>query len=1019
MNRILLFIFLILSTISLNAQLKTVIINGAKSESLKPISDISQYYAPTLKSAKSASFNAPLQKLNNTSIHKPLKVISRDKNGQPIFIKGTLESYDRDLARQTLAYLKEVSHYFGIESPNTEWSISKSVIDDLGMEHIWIKQTFSGIPVYAGELILHAKHGKIESLTGKGFPTPEINSLVPALSKTEAERKIIAVLQHRDEYEELSADLIQTFKIEPIKSKLIIYHTDGNARNEKLAYHIEIVSGFINHKSFFIDAHNGDILHEREEICKFHNHPAPPNGPTTSNAVDLNGVTRTINTYEDGAEFYLLDASRSMWSMNLPEALNDNQGVIWTLDAANKYPNNESFKVNLLASSNNTWNNPNAVSAHYNAGVAYEYYKNVHGRESINGEKGNIISIINVSDEDGNNFDNAFWAFDAMWYGNGDEVFRELAASLDVAAHEMTHGVIQSEANLEYFGESGALNESFADVFAVLMDRDNYTIGEDIVLPNTIPSGALRDLSDPHNGGSQFFDGSFQPKHVDEQYFGNDNNGGVHINSGIPNHAFFLFAETIGKDKAEKIYYRALTTYLTRSSQFIDLRIAIEQSAGDLFGTAEVNAAKAAFDAVGILTGSGGNYQTDVEANPGNDFLVFTDDMKDNLYIVNNELEFVFNPATEMDPFSRPSITDDGSILVFVNTDKQIQALFINWTENTIAEQIIQDQPIWNNVVISKDGNRIAAIEDAESNKIQVFDFSLSEWYSDSNGNFGFELYNPTYTQGVNAGIVKFADAMEFDITGEILLYDALSELTGADGQPVEFWDIGFLNVFDNTKANWADGNIQKLFSQLGDGISIGNPTFSKNSPYIIAFDFLEEQEFAILGVNYETGDIKQIFENTSPGYPSYNSDDTQLVFTNEGIFWIDVGILSLGSDKISTIPNTEGILVESAQWGVAFSDGNRQLYTGLQDISLNNLELKIFPNPASSMLSFEINSPVSDKAIIEILSSNGMAIYRQGIDILSGLNFGTIPIHDYPNGNYLLKITGKNISKSLIFNKN
>jgi Zn-dependent metalloprotease len=115
-----------------------------------------------------------------------------------------------------------------------------------------------------------------------------------------------------------------------------------------------------------------------------------------------------------------------------------------------------------------------------------------------------------------------------MWYGNGDQTFTELAGGLDVGGHEMTHGVIEQTANLEYQYESGALNESFADVFAVCIDRGDFKIGEDVVRPLTTTDGCLRNMQFPNSSTPS------QPKHVSEQYFGTQDNGGVHINSGIP-----------------------------------------------------------------------------------------------------------------------------------------------------------------------------------------------------------------------------------------------------------------------------------------------------------------------------------------------------------------------------------------------------------------------------------------------------------------------------------------------------
>jgi bacillolysin len=232
---------------------------------------------------------------------------------------------------------------------------------------------------------------------------------------------------------------------------------------------------------------------------------------------------------------------------------NDPNGVLWTIDAFNTSPSKSNFRFDHILSANNTWPNKTAVSAHYNSGKSFEYFRTVHNRKSINGTGGNIVSLINVADDDGSSLGNAFWNGAAMFYGNGDSAFRELARGLDVAGHEMSHGVIQSTANLEYQGESGALNESFADIFGAMIDRDDWLIGEDVVRTNAFPSGALRSLENPHNGAAtNDFNRGWQPKHYNERFTGTADNGGVHINSGIPNHAFFRFATAVGKDKLKK-----------------------------------------------------------------------------------------------------------------------------------------------------------------------------------------------------------------------------------------------------------------------------------------------------------------------------------------------------------------------------------------------------------------------------------------------------------------------------------
>ena len=220
--------------------------------------------------------------------------------------------------------------------------------------------------------------------------------------------------------------------------------------------------------------------------------------------------------------------------------------------------------------------------------------------------------------------ENAFWNGKAVFYGNGGTNFYSLAGALDVAAHELGHGVVSNTANLEYYGQSGAINESYADIFGAMVDRDDWRIGEDITRTSFSPSGALRDMADPHNGGTSLSQPYWQPKTVSEMYTGSQDNGGVHINSGIGNHAYYLYATAVTKQKAEQVFYKALTDYLTMTSKFIDFRIAVVQAATDLYGASSTEVTKAgeAFTAVGIQQEEQIEKYQDYSVNDGQEYLL-------------------------------------------------------------------------------------------------------------------------------------------------------------------------------------------------------------------------------------------------------------------------------------------------------------------------------------------------------------------------------------------------------------
>ncbi len=674
--------------------------------------------------------------------------------GRPVFIEGSLKqgrSFS-SIEAQSKAYLDGVSKILSIKNADEEFELVEIQEDDLDMVHLKYRQTYNGIPVWGAEFILHAKDGLIQKSNGLTFPTIPYQIPNEVLSIEEIKNKITSQIPLKQLTPAQKRFMPDTWKIDQV-----IYHLDENFNNPILAYHVEYRPNIFDRWFLIINAENGEELEKYSGVCKFHNHNIemghsanakimPPDGPAVAMNQDLLNVTRTINTYESNNQFFMMDAVRPMFSMS-PNGIFESEGLIVTLDAQNTSPENNSFDYRDVTSSNNNWSDKTAVSAHYNAGEAYEYFRTTHNRNSINGNGGNILSLIHVADSNGGGMDNAFWNGAAMWYGDGNQAFKPLARGLDVAGHEISHGVVQSTANLAYQGESGALNESFADVFGAMIDRDDWQMGEDVVETQFFPSGALRDLEDPHNGASPGdYQGGFQPKHTNEQFTGPEDNGGVHINSGIPNHAFYLFAESVGKEKAEDVWYRALNNYLTASSQFIDLRLATLSAADDLNLTNnEKQSLRSAMDMVGILDGEGGSYQNDTSTNDGGDFLVMTDIQGQDVYIADLSTGDT-QKISDKDPMSKPSISDDGTFIVFVGTDRLLHAIYLEWSGNqlmSINEDVLESSAIWRNIVTSRDGRRLAGLFDNLDNRIWVYDFDLEEdnIYELYDNLFGWQYY--------------------------------------------------------------------------------------------------------------------------------------------------------------------------------------------------------------------------------------------------------------------------------------
>jgi Zn-dependent metalloprotease len=257
-----------------------------------------------------------------------------------------------------------------------------------------------------------------------------------------------------------------------------------------------------------------------------------------------------------------------------------------------------------------------AVNEAYDgAGATFEFYRDAYERNSVDGRGLELVSSVHY----GTRYENAFWNGAQMVYGDGGGQLFNAGAftrALDVIAHELTHGVTQYTAGLEYSSQPGALNESFSDVFGVLVkqfaakqeadsDEEKWLIGAGSLVPRW--GRALRSMKAPGTA----WQGDQQPAtmadYVDlpDDNDPNNDNGGVHINSGIPNHAFYLAATTVGGyawEKVGRVWYVTLTDRLGATAQFADAAGATVEVARDLFGDEVERAVEDAWRRVGVLS---------------------------------------------------------------------------------------------------------------------------------------------------------------------------------------------------------------------------------------------------------------------------------------------------------------------------------------------------------------------------------------------------------------------------------
>jgi Zn-dependent metalloprotease len=246
-------------------------------------------------------------------------------------------------------------------------------------------------------------------------------------------------------------------------------------------------------------------------------------------------------------------------------------------------------------------------------GHTHALYRSVYSRASIDGDGLPLEATVHY----GNAYDNAFWDGSRMVFGDGDgQVFSGFTRSLSVIGHELTHGFIQYTANLVYAGQSGALNESVSDVFGALVEQ--HTLGQDVteaswligegIFTDEVQGTALRSLKAP---GTAYDDDVLgrdpQPAHMDDFVETDDDNGGVHINSGIPNRAFYLAAAAIGGnawERAGRIWYETVTTEIKANTDFRGFADATAAVAGRIFGdgSPETAAVRSAWETVGVTS---------------------------------------------------------------------------------------------------------------------------------------------------------------------------------------------------------------------------------------------------------------------------------------------------------------------------------------------------------------------------------------------------------------------------------
>ncbi|MFE3887138.1 M4 family metallopeptidase [Streptomyces lydicus] len=501
-------------------------------------------------------------------------------DGSPLKLSA---SHRAELLRDASATKAQTAKELGLGSQ--EKLVVKDVIKDAdGTTHTRYERTYAGLPVLGGDMVVHtAKGGAIKSTTKSTEKSLKVASTTAKIAPTAAAQSAQGT----------AVKSLSGKKADAQTPKKVVWAASGSP---VLAYDTVVKGvqkdGTPSRMHVITDANSGKKIFQYDDIR------TGKGESEFSGSVDL-------GTSKEGSGYTLTDADR---------------GGHKTLNLGNS----ESGEGKAFSDEDDKWgtgkpDDPQtaAVDAHYGAAETWDYYKKVHGRNGIKGDGKGATSRVHY----GKNYVNAFWddSCFCMSYGDGEGDKAPLTA-LDVAAHEMSHGVTAATANLTYSGESGGLNEGTSDIFGTSVefyaknDKDpgDYLIGEKININGD--GKPLRYMDKPSKDGQS-------------KDFWDSSTGGLdpHYSSGIANHFFYLLSEGsgpkeiggvkydsptkddkkvegIGRDKAEKIWFKALTEYMTSNTDYKAAREATVKAATDLYkaGSPEVKGVEAAWDGVAV-----------------------------------------------------------------------------------------------------------------------------------------------------------------------------------------------------------------------------------------------------------------------------------------------------------------------------------------------------------------------------------------------------------------------------------
>ena len=836
------------------------------------VSSLSTFLRAQVQSVDSAKSESQWKLSRESAQFEVLKRLEKEtpgfnirfrENNTPMWVGGELAGGSNTgldpliAAVQTAGnWLSANSDLFQVADFENEFKLVATSSDNLGGYQLIYQQIYKDLDVYLCELSAHINaDGDLTGISATTIPGPRALPVIPAITPEEARLRTTLVnpILARGQIQDPKLVVFGAFEYEPALCWIFDTQVGATMRWRNV-----------------VDAQTGDVI-EQYNITK--------TASVAGSGADGNGVTRNLSVWEQAGTYHLVDASKQMFDASSNPPL-QGRGVIAIYDGNNKDVIDPQFSAGLVRSSSPTsgWL-PDGIGAAWGLSETYDYFLEKHQRNSLDGQGGTIRAIVRYKQDE----PNAFFIGETTTM-----VFGDLQPKLiDISAHELTHGVTDATGNggvLEYRFQPGALNESMSDIFAELVEL--YATGQnDWKLFLAFPQGdrQIRDFINPGvitNGGRPF------PSKMSEfwELNANEDSGGVHINSSINNHCFYLLAAgmdgAIGNEDAGKIFYRALTTYMRKQSQFIDMRIGAVQSAIDIFGAESVQVQKTreAYDLVEIFDAPPAPKPTPVPILDGDDAALFFryDPIFDVWLIGRRELAQgdsaigVLADTLQEPMVQRTSVTGDGSIAVFVTATNDLG--FMNTETGAVSFAGLAGQI--HSVAMSPSGLRYAAVlRDPFSGEpedyINLIDLETQQEIS-------VNLVAPTQ-DGDPLDIIAYADAIDFLPDGSGIVYDALARIPIEGYGLLEAWTLYTMDLETQTITMLID---------LDEGFDFGNPNLGHSHPNLITFEVINRETSIseVYVADFASGAQQLIFTQPEPnllGVPYFNGNDTAIIFSS------------------------------------------------------------------------------------------------------------------------------------------